>query len=323
MGEATPSLTFQRAPAENRITVVMPCYNSAAHLREAISSVLRQTYADVELVVVDDGSTDASPEILGEFEGRIVVHRQANRGPGPARNRGIELGSGELFAFLDADDYWDDHCLETLHSALTDGNKVLAYCGWQNVGAGPGRDRPFVPPDYEQDDKAEQFLRRAAPWPIHAALLRRSALEEAGGFDEQWPTCMDYDLWLRMAISRPIVLVPQVLAYYRHHDSSQITATQWRQARNVWLVKRNFVRRFPDLVAHISRSRVRELVDGGLLERGIDRFWKRDLVSAHKIFRLSLRHGYWTRNALPYMLAALLPESLFLRLVQGRDAEAA
>ncbi len=307
-------LHFRSKPVPGRISVVMPCYNAERHLRESICSVLDQTYTDVELVVVDDGSSDGSPGILIEFKSRITTIRQENRGPGPARNRGLEAGSGEFFAFLDADDYWDPACLHELHQALNGSDAELAYCGWKNVGAS-ARGRPYVPPDYEAEDKAIQFLREAAPWPIHAALVRRRVLKRVDGFDEKWPSCMDYDLWLRIGIRWPIKRVERVLAYYRHHGDTQITAIQWRQAYNVWRVKKHFVQQFAELASHISPGCMRELIDGALLKRGFELYWKRDLISAHKIFRMTLKNRYWTVKDLRYLLPALLPEALFIRLI--------
>jgi glycosyltransferase involved in cell wall biosynthesis len=301
------------------ISVVMPCYNASAYLASAVDSVLSQSYPDVELIVVDDGSTDGSQAILKGYGNRIVRVEQKNRGPGPARNRGISMAKGELIAFLDADDWWSAECLEQLHRSLIDSRAALAYCGWQNVGKPGKAGEPYIPPDYEAGSKADRFLRTAAPWPIHAALCRRTVLDEVGGgFDEQWATCMDYDLWLRIAVARPIVLVPEVMAFYRHHDSSQITSKQWRQARNVWRVKRHFVARHPELLSGLSKNRLRDLVDGGLLRRGYDAFWKRDLVSAQRIFRMVLRTGYWKMRDLRYLLPALLPEKWFQSLVQLR-----
>lgn len=306
------------------ISVIMPCFNAAPYVEEAVRSVMEQTYPEIELIIVDDGSTDASQEIVaklaGEYPARIRHVAQSNAGPYAARNHGLALAKGEFVAFLDADDWWSKDCIQKMLSAVNEDDSIaLAYCGWQNVGLEGGRGEPYVPPDYELEDKAVRFLRAAAPWPIHAALVRRSVIEEVGGFDLHLPTCMDYDLWLRIAVSRPIRLVPEVLAFYRHHASGQITSTQWRQARNSWLVKRKFLREHPEQVRHLSAEKRKELVDGALLKRGYDNFWRRDLVSAQKIFRMSLFKGGWRARDLVYLIPSLLPASLFQKLVRSRD----
>ncbi len=302
------------------ISVIMPCYNAEPYLREAVDSVLNQSYRDIELIIVDDGSTDRSREILESYAGRIKVLSQANQGPYTARNYGASQAVGSYIAFLDADDWWNLDCMEKMHAELEkDTNAALAYCGWQNIGVVGGRGAPYVPPDYELEDKAVRFLRAAAPWPIHAALVRRKVFDAVGGFDLDLPTCMDYDLWLRIAVARPIRLVPEVMAFYRHHASGQITSKQWRQAGNTWRVKRKFLRDHPDLVAHLTQAQIKELVEGALLKRGYDNFWKRDLLSAQKIFRMSLLKGGWKTKDLVYLLPALLPEGLYQRLVKSRD----
>lgn len=302
----------------------MPCFNGARYLEEAVRSVMEQTLREVELIVVDDGSSDASPDIVArlqaEFGTRLVHARQDNAGPYAARNHGLRLARGAFVAFLDADDWWARDCLEKLQAALEgDPSAALAYCGWQNVGLEGGRGEPYVPPDYELEDKAARFLRAAAPWPIHAALVRRTVMDEVGGFDLDLPTCMDYDLWLRIGVARPIRLVPEVLAFYRHHQSGQITSTQWRQARNSWLVKRKFVLQHPQLVRHLSRHELKDLIDGSLLRRGYDNFWRRDLESAQRIFRMSLARGGWRAKDLVYLLPSLLPPALYRRVVRSRD----
>ena len=306
------------------VSVVMPCFNAERYLEQAVRSVMAQTLRVVELIVIDDESTDQSPQIVSrlqaEFGGRIVHASQAKAGPYAARNHGLHLAQHPFVAFLDADDWWAPDCLEKLHAALlADSKAALAYCGWQNIGLEGGRGAPYVPPDYELEDKATRFLRAAAPWPIHAALVRRSVIDEVGGFDLDLPTCMDYDLWLRIAVARPIRLVPEVLAFYRHHRSGQITSTQWRQARNSWLVKRKFVRQQPQLVRHLSRSVLKDLIDGSLLRRGYDNFWRRDLESAQRIFRMSLVKGGWRVKDLVYLLPSLLPPALFRKIVISRD----
>ena len=316
----SPLTTTQDSHRAGLVTVVMPCYNAAPFVEQAVISVVNQTHPAVELVVVDDGSTDNSAEIVSRlataYPGRIELLRQNQNGPYVARNHGLAHASGEFVAFLDADDWWREDFLEKLHTALRENcNAALAYCGWQNTGVEGGRGEPYVPPDYENEDKAERFLRAASPWPIHAALVRRRAVDEAGGFQTYLPTCMDYDLWLRVGITHPIVLVPEVMAFYRHHQKGQIISKQWRQAQNVWTVKKTFARQYPQFISGLGDKKLISLIDGGLLRRGYDNYWRRDLVSARRIFRLSLRTGGWGLKDLRYLLPALLPERLYLALI--------
>ncbi len=297
----------------------MPCFNAEQYLGEAIDSVLRQTYTNTELIIIDDGSTDKSKQIAKGYGTKVRLIEQQNQGPFPARNRGIAESHGEFIAFLDADDYWSVDFLDTMYRALSQDDVALAYCGWQNIGLPGKRAAPYVPPDYESENKLELFLRSAAPWPIHAALTRKRLIEEVGGFDNDWSTCMDYDLWLRIAVTRQIKRVDKVMAFYRHHESGQITSKQWRQAYNVWLVKKKFVRAHPEVVANIPRARLRQHIDGGLLRRGYDAYWRRDLTSAQKIFRRVLKTRIWEFKDLKYLLPALLPSPLYQLLVNRAD----
>ena len=129
------------------------------------------------------------------------------------------------------------------------------------------------------------------------------------------PTCMDYDFWLRIGLSGAVVLVPEVMAFYRHQRKGQIISRQWLQAKNVWTVKKTFVRQHPELVTGLEHDKLRLLIDGGLLRRGYDNYWRRDLVSARHIFRQVLRTGGWQSKDLRYLLPALLPEKLYVALI--------
>lgn len=305
------------------ITVIMPCYNAAAFIEEAISSVLNQTYNNIELIIIDDGSSDESTAIvnrqISQHPESIKILLQDHKGPYPARNLGLDHARGEYVAFLDADDWWRLDCLEFLYKAMAIDDAAVAYCGWQNIGLDGPRGEPYTPPDYETGNKLETFLRAAAPWPIHAALVRHSVIKEIGGFDLALTTCMDYDLWLRIGSERTIRLVPEVMAFYRHHTLGQITSKQWIQARNSWLVKKKFITEHPALTSRIPKTRLRELVDGGLIRRGYDAYWKRDLVSAQKIFRLALRTFGWKISDLKYLLPSLLPQKLYFSLIKSSD----
>lgn len=297
----------------------MPCYNAAPFVAEAVGSALSQTHSSVELIVVDDGSSDGSREKLEQlaqqYGPRLVVLSQQNKGPFPARNLGLRHASGEFIAFLDADDYWDLHFLERLHSALAETGADAAYCGWQNVGDFSGNRDPYLPPCYEDGDPVRSFL-QGCPWPIHAALTRRRVIDQLGGFSERYFSALDYDLWIRMlAVTRKIVKVPEVMAFYRWHGGGQISRVKWRQTLDAWNVRRDFVAANPDLVAHLDRRTLVELVDGFLLKSGYTAYWKRDLPSAWRLFRPALSSGHWSLRDLRYLVPALLPERMFTRIV--------
>lgn len=297
----------------------MPCHNSAATLAETVASALGQTYGNLELIVVDDGSTDASLAVLQKLQAgdsRIKLITQQNRGAGPARNRGIAASAGEFVAFLDADDTWTPDCLEKLYAGLAEApDAALAYCGWRNLGLEPQCCRPYIPPDYEDDSKLERFLTKC-PWPIHAALVRRRALAEVGGFDEQWTSCMDFDLWLRLGGFRKVVRVPEVLAFYHHQPGRpQITSNRARIALNHWRIQWKFIGEHPEIVARLGRGRIRAMTHGELMQRGFVAYWKRDLPTARIIFRQVMRRGYGGLRDWRYMLPSLLPERWHRKLI--------
>lgn len=310
------------------ISVVMPCYNAEAFVEEAVRSALEQTYPHVELVMVDDGSTDGSVAVVQRLQVRFgdrltLLHSAARTGPYPARNQALAAAHGEFIAFLDADDYWAPDFLQSAFDAIVARPGAppidIAYCGWQNVGVGAPGGQPYVPPAYEAEDAVEHFL-RACPWPIHAALVRRSVIDAVGGFSERMFSSMDYDLWIRLlGATRSMVRVPRVLAFYRWHGGGQISALKWRQVLHAWQVRRDFVAAYPDLVAHLPASRQRELVDAVLLEQGKTLFWRRDLAGAQAVLRKAFRVGGWRARDLPLLGAAHLPAALFARLVHRAD----
>jgi glycosyltransferase involved in cell wall biosynthesis len=304
------------------ISVVMPCHNGAPYLAAAAGSALGQTYGSVELILVDDGSTDASPDIESElarkYGARVTLLHTPRAGPYPARNAALNRARGELIAFLDSDDWWEPTALAKMQAALAAAEADVAYCGWQNVGEGVTA-APFVPPEYEKDDAVEGFL-RGCPWPIHAALVKRSVVDRLGGFSERSFSSMDYDFWLRaLALTRRIVRVPEVLAYYRWHGPAQISAVKWRQVLDALAVQRDFIRSRPDLVAHLPERRIEELTEGQVLKQAYRALWKRDLTSAQKLFRHVAATRSFGIKEWRHVLSALLPLPAYRWLVRRAD----
>ncbi len=294
-----------------QISIVMPCFNAAAHLPHSVGSVLAQTFSDWELIAVDDGSDDTTLTWLGaQTDPRIQVHTQVNQGVSVARNTGLKQAQGRYVAFLDADDTWVPTFLETLSATLeTRPDAVLAYCGWQNVGLLGKPGKPFIPPDYETPAKRETLF-TGCRWPIHAALTRRAALIRVGGFDPGLKNAEDYALWLEIAGTAAIVRVPEVLASYHFHGGGQASSQHARAALQLLSAQQAYLTRHPDFAAQLDHARRRELLYGNLLRQGYTCYWKRDLPAARTIFRRVMRAGYGSTKDWLYMLPALLPTRL-------------
>ena len=201
------------------VAVIVPAHNSAAFLERALASVQAQTEKPQEIVVVDDGSTDGSHEIAQRMG--IECVRQECRGPGAARNRGIEATSAPLVAFLDADDWYAPDKLEK-QAALLNKLDAPACCSDAAVirdgveHGGKNRNRS-VPPALAID-----HLLADNPVICSTVLAHRDALRTVGGFDED-PVLVsteDYDLWLRLARQGPLAYQDLILAYYRLHRDS-------------------------------------------------------------------------------------------------------
>ncbi len=302
------------------ISIVMPNYNGAQFLSRAIESVLRQSFDKLELILVDDGSTDDSLAIARAVEDdRVRVVEQSHEGVCAARNRGIREARGSCIAFLDSDDTWAPNCLERLHDALSRApDAALAYCGWQNVGLAGERGKPYIPPDYETPEKLELWLQNCR-WPIHAALARTDAIQGVGGFNPRFPTSEDFLLWLQIVARHTIVRVPEVLAYYFHHEGPRATANLLRMAVNHLGAQEHFLKQHPALRRALGTRKIRELTVGEMLRRGYQCYWGDDLQSARAIFRRIMKRGYGTATDWKRMLPALLPWRMHRWLV-GRHS---
>jgi glycosyltransferase involved in cell wall biosynthesis len=207
-----------------RIAVVLPVYNGEKYLAEAIQSVLAQTFGDFELVVVDDGSTDRTTEILAGFSDvrlRLIRHQQ-NLGAGAALNTGIRESQSEFIARMDADDICHPRRFEK-QAAFLEAHPEISVCGtwYRTLGARSLSVRLPVEP---HDIRADLFFGAAMCSPT--VMLRRSFLEQhALAFNEEFSPAEDYDFLARAAELTRLATIPEFLFLYRHHDR-QVTVTQ-------------------------------------------------------------------------------------------------
>jgi glycosyltransferase involved in cell wall biosynthesis len=206
------------------VSVIIPCYNQAGYLGKAIESLLAQTYRPIEIVVVDDGSTDETPAVMDRYAARIKAVRQANAGLAGARNAGLAVAAGELVAFLDADDFlFPDTVEQHVATLLSHPEASVSYGGCVHVD-GADRELGRVTPKPLPDDALTALL-SANRFPVHAAMVRRQAAENVGGFDSSLATCEDWDWWIRLASAgHRFVAAPGAWAVYRRHPASMSAA---------------------------------------------------------------------------------------------------
>jgi glycosyltransferase involved in cell wall biosynthesis len=242
-----------------RVSVVMPAYNAQGTIGGAISSVLSQTYGDLELVVVDDGSTDRTAAIASAHDGAVRVVQQENRGVAAARNRGIAEAQGELIAFCDSDDIWFDQHLEALVALYDRHRDVVTSNSWWLLPGGidPARKRyvgRFPAPERQRRAILEQNF--VSP----LSIFPRGLVEEIGPFRAERRRAEDWDFWLRaILLGHTVALQPRPLSLYRWSAAS-LSAAREEMDAEIQAVYRDVARR--DDLTDEERAYVQRRLDG-------------------------------------------------------------
>lgn len=275
------------------VSIVIATYNMGRYLPEALESALSQDYAHIEVRIVDDGSSDDTPQVLERWRAdpRIHVHRQANAGQTRAKNQGIADSRGAFIAFLDADDVW-------LPGKLT--RQMALFAMHPEVGV--------VYSDYECMDaegkplpKGPTPMRRGritAPLLIDnfvsfsSSIVRRSCLDACGAFDESLEMGIDYELWLRLSAHYAFDFVPQATLRYRVWPGSMSKNFKKRYASAIRIME-SFLTRHPGVV---EAQLVREAWAHTYVGRGNITLWReQDRAAAFGDYGRALRYqpGYW------------------------------
>jgi len=302
----------------SNISVVIPSYNSAAYLADAIDSALNQTLAPLEVIVVNDGSTDETAQLLERYRGRINPISQENRGLSAARNRGIAAAQGDLIAFLDADDIWLPEkmekqlgCLEEHPQAALVHSQLYYWdtqTGERTIQRHRGR--------HEYTGRCYHRLFFQNGVIPSTMIVRRECLAKVGGFDEEIrrPTCQDYDLCLRIARHYEFGFVDEPLILYRQHASSS-TKRQVAEnlADNVFVV-RKVLRNDPGLWRTLGREAVNERLFGLSFDAGYHYHEAGRSSEGRRYFLEALRYRPFNSRVWLLYLANFLPSRWVWRL---------
>lgn len=275
------------------ISIIIPAYNSAGTIHATIESVLNQTFTNFELIIVDDGSTDDTAQIVRRFQDeRLVYIYQPNSERSAARNNGIAHAKGHYIAFLDSDDLWLPTKLEK-QIMLMEGNPDLGlvYCDMILFDSYTARDvsrhsqlatphRGRVP---LRDILVQNFISSPTP------LVRRQVFEQVGGFDTTLVPCEDWDMWIRVVARFTIDYIPEPLARYRLRSNY----TSWENKPGLMFdqstkvldkVEENFVKQglCPASAVRKGRSRIYYLYGRAMMYQG-------NFDEAHQYYLHSLR----------------------------------
>ena len=206
------------------VSVIVPTYNRGWIIKEALDSVVDQAFKDFELIVVDDGSTDNTKDILESYPHDIKVVHQQNQGVSAARNRGIASASGKLIAFLDSDDLWLPNKLATQVGFFNSTPDAL-ICQTEELWVRNGvRVNPKERHKKPSGMIFEPSLALCLVSPS-AVMIKSSLFDEVGLFDEELPACEDYDLWLRVSCRYPIYLIDTPLIIKRGGHKDQLSSS--------------------------------------------------------------------------------------------------
>ena len=253
------------------VSVVIPTYNRAWCLAEAVDSVLAQEFRDFELIVVDDGSADDTPLLLESYGDAIRVLRRGNRGVSAARNAGIAAARGGLIAFLDSDDLWLAGKLSRQVEFFTSHPEAL-ICQTEELWVRNGR---RVNPGKRHRKRGGMIFEPSLDLCLvspSAVMVRQGLFERVGIFDESLPACEDYDLWLRVSCRIPVHLIETALIVKRGGHADQLSRAwgldQFRIAALVKLLN-------GDILNEVQRQAVRGVLHrkcavyaGGCRRRG-------------------------------------------------------
>jgi len=299
-----------------KFSVVIPTYNRTATIGRAIESALAQTYPHVEVILVNDGSTDHTEDVIQRYYDRINYISRPNRGSASARNRGISEATGNYIAFLDSDDSWYPEKLERVTAAIHEHPEAGLFFSDSNVLDRNGRLMwvhrcPHIIGNAYQAFLESDFVSTSA------VVVRRSCFDVVGMFSESLTGCEDWDMWIRLSRQFPCVHIPEVLSAYTWRTAGARSTDPGPWLEGVEAVLQHAFEADPELPCR-NRRRARAriyYVEGKIC------WWCGDESQALKYFRrsvevdptvykayiyLAVLGNAWMRHRLPYRLRRIL-----------------
>lgn len=302
-------------PEDIQVSVIIPAFNAAATITRALASVRAQDGVGIEVIVVDDASSDNTAEIVRAFfspgENFTVVQLPVNQGASAARNAGVQLARGAYLAFLDADDVWLEDKLRRQVAAIEADPKItLVSCNSQQTAA-DGRllkeghvNRPPV-----QGTEAWKTLLVYNFLPTPTVLTRTALVRELGGFDEKLAVGEDLDLWIKLALRGRVVVLPEILINYYDLNNS-LMKRHSRQSGSI--VTPMIERHIREQASKLSSTEIRQMRGSRAFQMACDLFFSGSYRASISLFVQSARCGTRPLKSLSYLPRALVMEAAVL-----------
>ena len=291
-----------------KVSVIIPTYNRMPLVKEAIDSVLQQSFSDFELIIVDDGSTDGTHELIETIkEPRIKYFYKENGGVASARNFGYAKARGEFICNLDSDDLWEPNFLEVMISELEEhSNYGAAYCR-RKILHQNGRvveDKNMEEPKSGRVTE-ELFLKKSLV-PIHTSgTCFRSQSIEGFRYEESLQNAADYDYWLRISTEIKFLFVPECSFIYRKdHDVNPRKAFSRVNANRIRIIERFYYRTGGDKI--IPRNQARHKISHAYHSVGKTHYRMKNRAAAIFLYKSAIRYWPYDIRLYPNLLRALL-----------------
>jgi hypothetical protein len=319
----TPATEESRAAAPPRVTVAISTWNRADLVGRAIASALAQTFDNIEILVVDDGSTDGTPEAIARFDDRRLrtVRLERNSGISRARNTAIALARGEWLAFLDDDNEWaPDYLSRQLALAASRPNADVVYCRAQRRDGRTGHDG-VMPEVIREGPVFRHVLRGWLPL-MSCALVRRSALREVGGLDEELKASEDRDLWLRLAQRTDFAGSPDVLVVRHMHPGAHLSRNYAFIARDAAVLEAKWKATVTASCGWVAYRQWRALlVTSPQIVRAMQAADERKLLEGLRSVGRMASHLPWSApSVVRGLVLAVLGPKVYVRLALARSA---
>jgi len=281
-----------------RVSVVVTCYNYGQYLRGCLESVLAQTWRDLEIIVVNDGSHDDTDKIMASYRGhpRIVYVNQENAGQARAKNNGIRHARGELIAFLDADDLWEPTKLEEQIPLFQDTAVGVVYStarfiDEQGIDVTFRHESKYLRP---RSGMVTRYLFFDNFIPFSSSVVRRECFDRLGCFDEGLSMGIDWDLWLRFSVDYQMRFVDKPLLLYRQGHAGQMSKNLELRHKCSDAIITRFIENHPEQVGSVLKRRMWQytFLNRGLYFRGLD------LKKSSTYFAMAI--GQWPFALGPY-----------------------